>query len=182
MPTFSNEHFRKLLVTFPEKAIEILYAHEFLKLVKLSIYYTRNQAASEDIVQQAFIHVWEQRNWFDKYHTRSVQHFLIKIVKNRSISWYKSNLRRIQRNGHYHYKMMTIETSIEMKLMSFERHQQIRDRIEQFPLREKQCLFLKIDHEQSPDEIALSLQISRKSVERALTSANKRLRNILQSI
>lgn len=72
-----------------------------------------------------------------------------------------------------------VENSIEIKLIALEDKIWLRNLIKNFPRRERECLLLKLDEELSLDEIAARLKVSRKAVERSLTSANKRLRRII---
>jgi DNA-directed RNA polymerase specialized sigma24 family protein len=44
-----------------------------------------------------------------------------------------------------------------------------------FPRRERECLLMQVDGEMPVKEIARRLKISKKAVERSLTSAKKRL-------
>jgi RNA polymerase sigma factor (sigma-70 family) len=183
MPTLDNHRFRKLLGAFPTKAIQLLYELYYPRLLTISRHYTHDLEVSEEIIQDAFLHIWERHRWLSKYHERSIEYYLIRIIKNRSISAYQSNIRhQIKKHNYLNQQAPPTESSIEMKIIAMENHDQLRMIIDQFPLRERQCLHMKIDESLNTTEMATRLQVSKKAVERSLTSANKRLRKILESM
>jgi RNA polymerase sigma factor (sigma-70 family) len=178
---YDNERFRKLLSAYPAKAIEFLYEAYYQSLINLSQSLTHNQSAAEDIVQETFIHIWERHQWLSQHHDRSIQHYLVRVVKNMSITYYKKNQKTLPlKPAHLNSSFVAIENSIEVKWIAFENKQQLRILIDRFPRRERQCLLLKMDQEMTLDQIAAHLGVSRKAVERSLTSANKRLRKHLK--
>jgi RNA polymerase sigma-70 factor (family 1) len=66
-----------------QSAFTILFTKYYSDLVRFSYRYTRNLNASEEIVQEVFLKLWENRPSLD-VHT-SLRSFLIKAVQNRSI-------------------------------------------------------------------------------------------------
>jgi RNA polymerase sigma-70 factor, ECF subfamily len=172
-----NEPLRKLLLSFPSKAIELLYDQYYLRLVGIARKFTNDPKASEDIVQETFLHVWENHQQLGQPHERSIEHYLVRVVKNKSISRYKRTLRQHERKIEFLHGLYGLgDPSIEDRLIRAEVDQAIRKVIATFPRRERECLFLKLDEELTTDQIADRLKVSRKAVERSITSANKRLR------
>lgn len=173
-----NERFRKLLLAFPAKAIELLYDQYYQSLISIARRLTHDQRASEDIVQETFVHVWENHKQLGQYHERSIEHYLVRVVKNKAISRYKRTLQLNERkiefiNGH---SFNSNDPSVEDQIIKTEVNSQIRQVINSFPKRERECLLMKLDEELTTDQIAERLKVSRKAVERSITSANKRLR------
>ncbi len=177
-PALDNERFRQLLSSFPTKAIEFLYKFYYHSLLTISIKYTRNQKASEDIVQETFVLVWEKHKWLGQHNEKSIEHYLVRVVKFKSITYYKKN-HRLEENK-IKYKngntIASIEQSVEIDLIESEIYLELRNTIASFPKREQECLFMKIDDEMTNEQIAASLKVSIKAVERSLTSGRKRLR------
>lgn len=175
-----SDRLRKLLLALPQKAIAILYEQYYYALVNLSHSLVHDRNAAEDIVQETFIHVWEKHRKLGQPDRRSIEHYLVKVVRNKSISWYKEELR----HGAYRITPETRdriveEPSAESQWIRNEISDEIRMVIATFPRRETECLLLRIDEELTPQQIANRLNVSRKAVERSLTSANKRLRKYL---
>ena len=179
MPSsIDNERFRKLLLSSPGTAIEILYHGYYKSLLNIAKYLTQDEDVSEDIVQETFIHVWQNHKRLGQFHTRSIQHYLVKVVKYKAITRYKETVQTGKRkkmflNGQVHNPT---EPSVETSIIELEIRKEIRQLISTFPQKEKECLLMKLDEELTVDEIAARLRVSDKAVERSLTSANKRLR------
>ena len=67
-----NERFRKLLLSLPGKALEILYDQYFLDLFRMAKFLTHDDNVAEDIVQETFVHVWENRKKLGRHHEKSI--------------------------------------------------------------------------------------------------------------
>jgi RNA polymerase sigma-70 factor (ECF subfamily) len=175
---FDNERFRKLLLSFPAKAIEFLYAHYYQSLVAIAKTLTHSVAAAEDIVQETFVHVWENAAKLSQYHERSIQYFLVKVVRNKAITHYKKTLtlNDLIIKAEYYNAQNTNDPSAEAELIKAEVIEDIRNYIKTFPRKERECLLMKIDENLSTEHIALRLKVTKKAVERSITSAYKRLR------
>jgi RNA polymerase sigma-70 factor (ECF subfamily) len=178
-----NERFRKLLLSFPGKAIEFLYDQYYQSLVNIARRLTHDQKASEDIVQETFLHVWENHKQLGQYHERSIEHYLVRVVKNKAISRYKHTLQLNERKIEFinGYSFNSNDPSVEDQIIKTEVNSQIRQIINSFPKRERECLLMKLDEEMTTEQIAERLKVSKKAVERSITSANKRLRKYWSS-
>jgi RNA polymerase sigma-70 factor (family 1) len=177
-----NKRFRKLLLAFPAKAIELLYEQYYRGLINIAISFTHDPKVSEDIVQETFVHVWENHKKLGQDHNRSIEHYLVRVVKYKAISYYKRTLLlnehkiRFLNGQAFHAN----DYPVEAKIIQREINREIRQAIALFPRRERECFFMKIDEDLNTEQIAERLQVSRKAVERSLTSANKRLRAYLR--
>ena len=180
MPDIDNERFRKLLLAYPARALELLYERYYRILLKISHGLTHDQNASEDIVQETFAHIWEKHKVLGKHHDRSILYYLIRVVKYKSITHYERSQRfkKFKLNVVNGKSFPATENSIEVSVIQGEIRQEIRRTIDSFPKREKECLILKMDEEMTIAQIANRLNISTKAVERSLTSANKRFRRL----
>ena len=176
--SINDANFRKLLFSYPGKAVQFLYDLYYHGLVNISERLTHNHKASEDIVQETFVHVWERHQWLGQHHGKSIQHYLVRVVRYKSISLYKKNLRLIESRTKYlnGNSFNRVEYSAETNIITQEIHKEIRRIISTFPQREKECFLLSVDDEMTNKQIAEHFKISVKAVERSLTSANKRLK------
>lgn len=173
-----NNRFRKLLLAVPSKAIGLLYDHFYQALVDFAITLVHDRKTAEDIVQETFIHVWEKRKKLGQPDNRLIEHYLIRVVRNKAISRYKNDLKRCEAAvKKYNW---CAQLSVEQNMISLETTTEIRNLILTFPRRETECLLLRIDEALTTREIAERLKVSRKAVERSLTSANKRIRKYLK--
>lgn len=176
--TLDHERFRKLLYSLPSKAIEILYEHYYRSLIGIARSLTHDDNAAEDIVQETFVHVWEHHRRLGQPHDQSIEHYLVRVVRNKSVTHYKRvrHLHEQKIKFLYGQHVHVNDVPMEARLIRSETSQEIRAIILTFPRRERECLFLKLDEDLTVDQIAVRLAVSRKAVERSITSANKRLR------
>lgn len=178
-----NHEIRKLLLSCPGKDIKILYDQYCKSLLKIAYRLTHDHDASKDIVQEAFAYLWKNARELGNHHERSIQHYLVRIVRNKSVNYYNENVALGQRkirlmNGH---TFGLAEQSIEARIIQVEITEEIFEIIARFPKRERECLMMKIEEELHNEEIALRLGVGVKAVEKSLTSAKKRLRSRLQT-
>lgn len=173
---FDNAKFRELLRAYPVKAIELLYKRYYDSLFRIARFLTRNDEASKDIVQETLATVWENRRQLGREDDRSIEHYLVKVAKYKAITCYKeARTFRTTLSSLDGYQTVD-ESSIEEEMIRNEFLTQMRGTISGFPKRERECLELKIDDDLSNSEIAKKLGVTKKAVERTLTSAYKRLR------
>lgn len=176
--TLDNERFRLLLCAVPAKAIDYLYRYYYEGLVVLSQKYVQHRPTAEDIVQETFVHVWENHKTLSQPNELPFYFYLARVVKNKSISQYKKAIRLQENyaqflNGN---RVPSVEQTVEAQINDQEIAERIKAHIDTFPDREKECLTMKIDHLMTTREIAAELGITVKAVERSITSAHKRLR------
>jgi len=75
-----------------KSAFTVIFTAYYHDLVRFSFSFTKNSDESEEIVQEAFIKLWEDRNSLIIHN--SLKSFLLKSVQNRSIDWLRhSNIR-----------------------------------------------------------------------------------------
>lgn len=176
----NNYELRKLLLSYPAKAIKILCNEYYDSLLKIAFKLTHDRDASKDVVQDTFLYLWENAREIAKHRERSIQHYLVGIVRNKSVTYYRELILLGKRKFWFMDSHSRGEEPIESRIIQIEVTQQILDTIARFPKRERECLILKMDQELSNEEIAACLDVGRKAVERSLASAKKRLRKYLQ--
>ena len=66
-------------------AFTLIFTRYYQNLVHFSFTYTRNPAISEEIVQDVFLKLWENRSALSIQ--TSLKSYLLKIVQNKSIDW-----------------------------------------------------------------------------------------------
>src|SRR5690349_12853077 len=181
MPALDNESFRKLLISDPREAIKHLHINYYDSLLRLSTSYTKDSEAAQDILQETFQQIWETREYLSQAHETHIEFYLVRVVKVKSMRHYRENLKERENREKYarRVKGITLKPEFEAGLLIQETNRRLRDIIDTFPKREKECLLLTIDEELSPDEIAKRLAVSRKAVYRSLEAGYKRLRKTL---
>ena len=181
--SIDNDRFRNLLLAWPDKAIEYLYEDYYESLVSISEWKTHDHKASEDIVQEVFALIWKNHESIALREDLLIGHYLFTIVKNKSINHYNETIRLNKDQISYFIAERAGHGSpIESEIISSEKKELIWQIVSTFPQREKQCLTMKFQNNMTIDEIALQMKVSKKAVERSVTSAYKRLRKYKSSL
>ncbi|HEY9044491.1 MAG TPA: sigma-70 family RNA polymerase sigma factor [Ohtaekwangia sp.] len=182
-PVIDNERFRRLLRSYPIRAVALLYNEYHRSLRSISFGLTHDIEASKDIVQETFYHVWKNSERLSDFHERSIENYLVKVVRYKSITYFKQsiqlnidNLKFL--NGHPTSLMVQ---PFEQKIIEAEIIADIRKAIESFPKRQRECFLMQVDRGLTIDQIARELGITSKAVEKNLTSVKKKIRKFLKS-
>lgn len=175
-----NHEMRRLLRSFPADAVKILWSQTSNGLVKIALSLTGDEDAAKDIVQDTFSHLWLHASQLADFHARSIQHYLVKVVRNKSMAYYNEQVLLVKRRIQFAGSVDLSEQSMESSIIQIEVTHDILEMIARFPRRERECLTLKLDEELTNREISVRLGVGIKAVERSLTSARKRLRRELQ--
>src|SRR3990170_8718191 len=139
-----NDHLRDLLLFWPERAIEFLYQDYYNSLLRISERKTHDRKASEDIVQEAFADIWENRQRLAQNQNLFVVAHLFTIVKNKSINFYKRSVWLNESQSRYlkGEEFDTNQTN-DSNLILLEEEKPIWRIIATFPQKERECLTLK---------------------------------------
>lgn len=170
------ERLRLLLRSHPESAINLLVKHYWSTLIRISKNFTNDVDSARDIVQETFAHVWEKHKQLSESHEKTIDNYLVQVVRYKSITHFKKNVKLTDLKRQYVKDNEANDEGVEARIIKDEVIAAIRSVITEFPTRERQCLELKIDQELSNAEIAKQLNVTQKAVERSITSAYKRLR------
>jgi hypothetical protein len=91
-----TERLKRLLYLWPEKAIKMLYNDYYDNLTFVAQRLTRDIHAAEDIVQYTLAELWLRHREMRVDAAKSVQHYLVQVVKKRSreafarrLAWYR---------------------------------------------------------------------------------------------
>jgi RNA polymerase sigma factor (sigma-70 family) len=131
-----NERFRKLLRSYPIGALEFLYDRYYKSLLNIARSLTHDPVASKDIVQETFICIWDNRKKLSKDHSQSIEHYLVRIVRNKSISFYKKTKHlNLDKLLFINDQQSFTANPIETRIIQAEIIQEIRYVISTFPKR-----------------------------------------------
>lgn len=121
-----------------KKAYAMVFHEFYTPLLLYSIKYTKNQEASEDVVQEFFCTLWEERRKLQD--NKSFCAYIYTSVRNRSLNYL--------RNNHFlpldEYDKVS-EEDLLMELMEEEVYRELYAAIQRLPERCKQIFLLKLD-------------------------------------
>ncbi|MGH2644342.1 MAG: RNA polymerase sigma-70 factor [Chitinophagaceae bacterium] len=156
------------------ESFKILYRHYFSKLFRFCISIIHSKESAEEIVNDVFINLWENKDRLHKIENPEV--YLYVAVKNQSIAYLKKSRSRetvdistISSN----YLIFNIDP--EQLMITEEMKRKIRHTIDQLPPRCKHIFSLIKEDGLKYKEVASILNLSVKTVESQMAIAMKRL-------
>jgi RNA polymerase sigma factor (sigma-70 family) len=176
MSAINNDRFRMLLRSRPKEALELLYKIHYKSLLRLALTLTRDRDAARDVVQETFLHIWANRKELTTHHEKSIEHYLVRVVRNMSVTYFNRKQHIDIDDLTFLKKYKGATNPVEDSIVKRELISEMRFYILTLSMREQQCLLMKMDRGMSLDQIADELAISRKMVEKSQTKALKRLK------
>ncbi len=139
--------------------------------------YIHNPSASEDIVQELFIYLWEKREII-KLNT-SVKAYLFQASRHKYLNFLRSEKshHKIEQEVSVNEEVLVMEGDISRKTLQME--EIISASIEKLPPRCREVYLLHKNEELSYKEIASQMNISVKTVENQMTIALRKLKELL---
>lgn len=138
-------------------------------------YYNTDSKEREDWVQEVFLKVWENREKIDADHPR-VKGYLLRVARNHAIS----NLRTKKSEPYFDYDRVSQLTapgySVDGSLTKRELSQAYDNALNRVPNKAKKAFKLSRDEELTYNQIADTMGVSSKTVERRISQALKVLR------
>ena len=166
-----------------KKAFKNIFNSYFQSLCHLSTYYLENKDEAKEVVQEAFVKLWEIRKDLDP--NSNIKNFLFTMVKNNCLNILKR--RQILLKHHdkiretelrYQHESLTRITDdyLEIKEMK----EKIEAAIKNLPEHCREVFEMSRFNDMKNREIAEKLGISQKAVEAQMTKALKILRKELK--
>ncbi|MFC5409828.1 RNA polymerase sigma-70 factor [Larkinella bovis] len=167
---------RSIHETDDEFAFAELYNRYFRLLFNYAYGKVNDQFAAQEIIQELFVNVWQQR------HRNTIQccrSYLFSSVKNLIISYYRKEFTR-----QYHYNQWEIQTResselTDQPLLTADLQNRYEQGLHLLPPKCRE-VFLLSRKGQSNREIARQLEISEKTVEQHMTKALRTLKVYLK--
>lgn len=161
--------------TGDQKALELLFTIYFPRLNDFARNVIKDDGISQDIVQEVFVKVWEQR---DKTESQNIEAYLFRLVRNRCIDYIKhlrvvnNQMQEIQISSKYEelYRIDFIGNEPYL-LIEEELKIKIEKTIKELPDRCREVFILSRMNGLKNREIAERLNINIKNVERHLNRA-----------
>lgn len=160
------------------KAFDNIYSTFNQKLQKFIFTLIKTESDTEDIVQEVFVKVWENREKLKKY--SSLDSYLFSIAYNTTISLLRT---RVKENKYVEFiKSVQIEVDEPDFVEGFnsdEMNEKINLLIEKMPPRQREVFKMKYFQNCSYKEIAETLDISINTVENQIVKSHKFLKENL---
>ncbi|MEW5917632.1 MAG: RNA polymerase sigma-70 factor [Gemmatimonadota bacterium] len=156
-------------------AFEQVFRTYHTQLYGFAYRYLRSQPAAEDVVQEVFATLWEDRTRFAK--SGSIGRFLFGAVRNRAISYLRRQIveRRWQTDSVNSHLAVDLN-AVERDLHYAELRQVVDEVVASLPERCGVACVLRWERQLSYAEIATAMGITVKTVETYLLRGTKALR------
>jgi len=156
------------------KAFTMLYDRHWLKIHATTAYYLKNTDEAEQALQEIFMTLWDRRKTlqiksFRNYIFISARYYVFKVLKDRKqdpviyLEALKYTKGTVENIGYKKMELMHLEHRIRVALACL-------------PLRCQEIFWMSRIENQTNDEIAEQLGISKRTVENQLTRALRQLR------
>lgn len=161
-----------------EKAFELLFRENYAGLVQFAWGYVRSKAVAEELVQDVFLKVWDNRE--DLNITKSIDSYLYQSVRNRCTDWARHTV--IVNKWEEEIKRDAKTRSLTQDKISNDLHnriliKEIEKAIYKLPERRREVFLLSRYEDKSYKEIAEILEITVSTVETHMSKALKTLRD-----
>ncbi|GHT30060.1 DNA-directed RNA polymerase sigma-70 factor [Bacteroidia bacterium] len=163
-----------------------IYAVYFPKLVRFSQTYVTSEQDAENIVQDVFLHLWEQWDTYESFENRNA--FLFMSVKNRCIDYLrKQTLQKEQpitdlQEQEMQLRLYSLQSLDDNQLSRIELNTIIAEAIDSLPTRCREIFLLSRIEGLHHKEIAARLNISTNTIEGQITIALRKLKLRLKNI
>ena len=157
-----------------EAALEYLFRDHFPGLCLFAVGYVKDREVAKEIVQDAFVNLWEKRETIDQ--SKPVKSYLSATVRNRCLNYlrdhrkFSSDLLALENLSHE-----TIYAQPD-KLVESDIHLQISRAIEELPEKCREIFKLSRHQNLKYQQIADKLEISVKTVETQMSKALQHMR------
>lgn len=155
-------------------AFDLLFGFYSKKVYAFSYGYLKCKEDAEEIVQETFVRVWENRHKIDP--ALSFSAYLFTIAHRLILNAIRKKKNERKSLTEVSYKVERAHNRVESELQWKDLEQWSRVAMSAMPARRKEIFLLNREHHLSYDEIAAALNISKKTVEAQITQALKDLR------
>lgn len=166
-------------------AFRQVFELRFEELYRFAYWYVRSSETAKDLVQEAFLRLWRQRDQVD-LNAPQARSYLYTVVRYEALDhlrhsrvvdrWRMEYVNSLEEHG------VLAPAGSDQELATKEIATAIRRAMETLPRRQRQVLLLRWQQEASYAEIAQTLGISPKTVGIHISRAIQRLREILAQV
>jgi RNA polymerase sigma-70 factor (family 1) len=158
-------------------AFSEIFSAYYKDLVLFAFSFTKEMESAEEIVQETFVKLWEDREKLDvKISLKSV---LLKTVQNRCIDWYRH--KKIMNNycDYVQVNKLLFENDTDNYLLWSELNELIKTALSRMPEKYREAYEMNRNDGLKYQEIAESLSVSVRTVEVRISGALEFLRKEL---
>lgn len=157
-------------------AFRSIYDHYYAKVYHYCLRFTQQTEDAEELAQNVFVQVWEQRQSIDL--DKSFDAYLFTIAHHNACNFLKSKARRVALKQSYPTYMRATSNTEDTVIFN-ELSQTMHDTIANLP--EKRQIIFRMHYEEhySDQEIASALQLSVHTIKSQLAKASRTIKEAI---
>jgi len=144
------------------------------KVYYFALSYLKNKEDAEDVVQEVFMNLWKSRDQINEYYVFSK--YLFKITYNATCKKFRKQASDKKHLEEVLQNIIIEDNSTNLDIEYNNLLETANLLIEKLPTRQKNILLLSIKEHLTSEQIAMKLNISKKTIENYLTMAKSTLR------
>lgn len=156
------------------RAFDDLFRSMYPQLVQFAASFTKEKSSAGDIVQDAFVALWQNREAIDP--GLSLKAYLYRIVRNRSLNYLRDRPAEISQPEIIVEEEIQTAEHVESKRNVDELSEKFGEWIEQLPDRQQEAFELSRYEGLNHKEIATVMDVSPKTVNNHIVAALNQLR------
>ncbi|MFA6083231.1 RNA polymerase sigma factor [Mucilaginibacter sp.] len=158
-------------------AYAVLYQFYLPKLYHYLYGIIRSKEDTEEILQDIFLKLWENKE--DLTEIKTLNSYLFKIARNRLMNLYDHQKVRRKAMDYIGRDGEAIGNNSEDSLIYSQYGEIVERALSQLPPKRRQVFEMSLRQEMSHDQIAEAMQISKSMVKKQLTAANRHVKEYL---
>ena len=180
-PEKDNEELLALIQDGSQQAFSVLVQRHTERFYRLAYHYLQSKEAAEDVVQDAFVKLWEDPGRWQAQRNNKFTTWFYRVVVNSCLDWQKK--KRPVELGDRELLIADSRETPDIAMLHAEKHKVLEREIAALPERQRTALNLCFDEGLSNQEAAevmgLKLKALQSLVMRAKTTLKERLKNYL---
>ncbi len=160
-----------------QQAFDKVYERYADKVYRVCCRMHLQEEEAEEIVQEVFIALWEQR--FNLNENLSLNAYLLTITRNKIFTLQKKKVAELSRNFSWQSSQATRSKNVEEMLVYQDMESHTFQFIDNLPSRKKQIFILSRRNGLSNEEIAQYLNLSKRTVENNIYQVEKAIHQFL---
>ncbi|GGK81781.1 RNA polymerase sigma-70 factor [Rufibacter glacialis] len=177
LPLTQDHEFHALLKTNEALFMETLFKQYYTVLCRTAVRFTKDTEAAEDLVQEVFCKIWQNREVLDV--TSSYKAYLVRSVTNQALNYIEKQKRLVLAEDTLPYEAtMSANTTMDL-LAGTEMEERINKALSALPPQCRLIFEMSRFEELTYKEIADSLHLSPKTIENQMGKALRILREHL---
>lgn len=169
------EHWAEKIRQSDRRAFDSLFRSVYPQLVKFAATYTKEKSSANDIVQDSFVSLWQNRLSIDP--KQSLKAYLYRIVRNRSLNYLRNRSSEIAKSEIIVEEKLQPAEQVESNENVDKLSEKFGEWIEQLPERQQEAFELSRFEGLNHEEIANVMDVSPKTVNNHIVAALKQLRS-----